>query len=68
MLATCSDDKLRDGMCVVELAAKTNEMSGGKDPAVLDALVTAHAKSGDFAPAVEFRRRRSPTRRSARIR
>jgi len=57
LLATCSDDKLRDGKRAVELAAKANDLSGGKDPAVLDALAAAHAESGDFAQAVEYQKK-----------
>lgn len=57
LLATCSDDKLRDGKRAVELAAKANALTGGKDPSVLDALAAAHAETGEFARAVEFQRK-----------
>jgi tetratricopeptide (TPR) repeat protein len=57
LLATCSDDKLRDGKRAVELAAKANALTGGKDPVVLDALAAAHSEAGDFAQAVEFQKK-----------
>ena len=57
LLATCSDDKLRDGKRAVELAVKANEFTGGKDSAVLDALAAAHAEAGDFARAVELQKK-----------
>lgn len=57
LLATCSDDKLRDGKRAVELAVKASELTGGKDPAVLDALAAAHAETGDFVRAVEYQKK-----------
>lgn len=57
LLATCSDDKLRDGERALELAARANDLTGGKDASVLDALAAAHAETGDFAKAVEFQKK-----------
>jgi alkaline phosphatase D len=57
LLATCEDDKLRDGKRAVELAAKANELTGGRDPSALDALAAAHAETGDFDKAVEFQKK-----------
>jgi len=53
LLATCSDDKVRD----VELATKANELTAGKDPSVLDAMAAAHAETGDFDKAVEYQKK-----------
>jgi protein gp37 len=44
LLATCSDDKLRDSKRAMKLAAKASELIGGKDPVVLDALAAAYAE------------------------
>lgn len=57
LLATCRDDSLRDGKRAVELAAKADELTGGKDPSVLDALAAAYAETGDFVRAVEFQKK-----------
>src|SRR5262249_54054574 len=54
LLATCADDKLRDGKGAVELATKANELTGGKDASVLDTLAAAYAELGDFDRAVEY--------------
>jgi tetratricopeptide (TPR) repeat protein len=57
LLATCTDDKLRDGKRAVELAVKASELTGGKDASVLDALAAAYAETGDFDKAVEFQKK-----------
>jgi tetratricopeptide (TPR) repeat protein len=54
LLATCTDDKLRDGKRALELATKANKLTGSKDASVLDALAAAHAEVGDFDKAVEL--------------
>ncbi len=52
--AACPDAKYRDGKKSVESAIKADELTGGKDPAVLHTLAAAYAESGDFAKAQEF--------------
>ena len=51
ILASAADAKLRDGAEAVKLAAHANELTGGKDATVLDALGAAYAEAGDFARA-----------------
>ena len=53
-LATCPDEKFRDGKKAVELAKKAVKISGGKDWYHLDTLATAYAETGEFDKAVEF--------------
>jgi hypothetical protein len=57
LLATCSDDRVRDGKRAVELATKANELTAGKDASVLDAMAAAHAETGDFEKAVEYQKK-----------
>jgi tetratricopeptide (TPR) repeat protein len=52
LLATCSNESLRDGNKAVELARQANEMSGGKSPAILGTLAAAFAEAGQFGDAV----------------
>jgi tetratricopeptide (TPR) repeat protein len=56
LLATCPDDKVRDGQRAIGLAKKACELSknlkGGTDAFFLDALAAAHAEAGEFEEAV----------------
>jgi tetratricopeptide (TPR) repeat protein len=54
LLATCSDDRYRDGKRAVELATKACEMSGWKYANGLIALAAAYAETGDFEKAVKW--------------
>src|SRR5262249_27778449 len=53
-LATCSDDRQRDGKRALELATKACELSDWKDVQFLDTLAAAAAETGDFERAVRY--------------
>jgi tetratricopeptide (TPR) repeat protein len=53
MLATCPDDKYRDGKKAEEYARKSIEMTQGKDPMFRDTLAAALAEQGRFDEAVK---------------
>jgi tetratricopeptide (TPR) repeat protein len=57
LLATCPDPKFRDGPRAVEDARRAAELSGWKDPSILDTLAAAHAEVGDFREAVRWQER-----------
>ena len=52
VLAAAPDASLRNGARAVELAARANELSGGKNPRVLGILAAAYAEAGKFADAI----------------
>ncbi len=54
LLATCPDDKYRDGKRAVELATNACEMSGWKYANGIVALAAAYAETGDFENAVKW--------------
>ena len=53
LLATCPDASVRNGEEALKLAERARQLSGGKDPRILDTLSTAYAESGKFAQAIE---------------
>jgi serine/threonine-protein kinase len=53
-LATCPEDKFRNGKRAVEVAAKACELTQHKDFSLVDTLAAAHAEAGDFAQAVKL--------------
>ena len=52
ILATSADDSLRDAPRALELAQNAAQMTGGRDPVILDVLAAAYAESGQFDRAV----------------
>jgi Flp pilus assembly protein TadD len=57
MLATCSDESLRDGPQALALAEQADQLSGGASPKVLRSLAAAYAENGQFSNASETARR-----------
>ena len=51
LLATCPEAAVRNGAEAVELAKRAVNLSGGRDPAVLDTLAAAYAEAGRFSDA-----------------
>jgi len=52
VLAADENSGVRDGKAAVVLAAKANELAGGKQPLALDVLGMAFAETGDFTNAI----------------
>jgi tetratricopeptide (TPR) repeat protein len=57
VLATCPQASVRNGAEAVGLAERALQMSGGREPVVLDTLAAAYAEVGRFPEAVETARR-----------
>jgi protein O-mannosyl-transferase len=57
VLATNAEARLRDGALALKLARRAAEISGGRDPAILDTLAAAHAEAGRFGDAATTARR-----------
>ena len=52
ILATSSDDKIRDGAKAVEFAQQAVAISGGRDPQFIRTLAAADAESGRFSESI----------------
>ena len=52
VLATSPEDAIRGGAEAVALAERAAQLTGGREPAVLDALAAAYAEAGRFPDAV----------------
>jgi serine/threonine-protein kinase len=57
LLATCPDDKVRDGKRAIEYATTACEQTGWKNPLYLDTLASAYAEAGQFEEAVRYQTR-----------
>jgi serine/threonine-protein kinase len=57
LLATCPDDKVRDGKRALEYATTACERTGWKNPSCLDTLAAAYAEAGQFEEAVRYQTR-----------
>jgi tetratricopeptide (TPR) repeat protein len=57
VLAASPDASLRNGAEAVALAQRAVELSGGRDPALLDTLAAAYAEAGRFPEATRTARR-----------
>lgn len=53
LLATSSNDALRDGSKAVRLAGEANQLLGATNPVVLRTLAAGYAETGQFAKAIE---------------
>ncbi len=53
VLATCPAGELRDGAKALQLAELANQLTGNRDPLILDTLAASHAECGNFERAVK---------------
>jgi tetratricopeptide (TPR) repeat protein len=54
LLATCPDDKVRDGKRAIVYATTACERTAWKKGGFLDTLAAAHAEAGQFEEAVRY--------------
>ncbi len=60
LLATSSQDSMRDGVRAVEMAKRACEITKWQNAAVVDTLAAAYAEIGDFQKAVEYQSKAVP--------
>jgi spermidine synthase len=54
MLATAPQESIRNGPEAVDLAQRAAQLSGGREPAILDALAAAYAETRQFPKAIDI--------------
>ena len=57
LLATCEDDRLRDGQRAIMLAERAARLTNYENPLLLDTLSAVYAEAGDFAKATHWQTR-----------